>query len=439
MSGLSRVRELAKKEKKQTFTQLMHHVTPELLKQGFYSLKKRASKGVDGIGWSEYEVNEEVNLADLYQRMQNGRYKPKPAKRVYIPKADGSERPLSIQCIEDKIAQHAVVTVLNQIYENDFLGFSYGFRPKRSQHDALDALTYSLSKKKVNWVLDLDISKFFDSVEHAWLIRMIQHRVKDKRLVKLIERWIKVGTVEDGSKRQSAHVGIPQGAVISPLLANIYLHYVFDLWSNQWRKEVEGDVTIVRYADDAVLCFKYRHDARNYLMELKQRLSKFGLRVHPDKTTLICFGRFAARNCAKYDGCKPKTFDFLGFTHYCTVRRNGEFKVGRKTINKRLRKQIKAVQLGLRKRLHEKISVTLEWLGRVLRGHINYYGVPGNGKQLSLFHNEIVRRWFKMLRRRSQRHSLNWGRFGIWVRKHLPKVRIVHPYPEQRFCVKHSR
>jgi RNA-directed DNA polymerase len=438
MLGLSRVRELAKKEKEQTFTQLMHHVTLELLKKGFHSLKKRAAKGIDGIGWSEYEVNEEANLADLYQRIQSGRYKPKPAKRVYIPKADGSERPLSIQCIEDKIAQHTVVTVLNQIYENDFLGFSYGFRPKRSQHDALDALTYSLSRKKVSWVLDLDISKFFDSVEHAWLIRMVQHRVKDKRLVKLIERWIKVGTVEDGNKRQPAYLGIPQGAVISPLLANIYLHYVFDLWSNQWRKKVEGDVTIVRYADDAVLCFQHQSNARNYLVGLKQRLSKFGLSVHPDKTKLIRFGRFA-RSHLKSSGSKPQTFDFLGFTHYCAVTRNGCFKVGRKTINKRLRKQVKAVQLGLRKRMHEKISVTLEWLGRVLRGHVNYYGVPGNGKQLSLFHYEIVRRWFKMLRRRSQRHSLTWERFGPWVRARLPKVRIVHPYPEQRFCAKHSR
>jgi len=439
MSALSRVHDLAKKDKELTFTQLMHHVTPELLRRSFYNLKKRAAKGVDGVDWAEYAVNEKANLENLYHRVQSGRYKPKPAKRIYIPKAEGGERPLSIQCIEDKIVQQAVVQLLNQIYENDFIGFSYGFRPKKSQHDALDALTYSLSKKKVNWVLDLDISKFFENVEHAWLIRMIQHRVQDKRLVQLIERWIKVGTVEDGGQRQPAQRGIPQGSVLSPLLANIYLHYAFDLWSHQWRKKARGEVTIVRYADDVVLCFQHRHDAQKYRSELNKRLDKFGLSVHPDKTSLICFGRFATRECAKYNGRKPQTFDFLGFTHYCTMKRNGEFKVGRKTINKRLRKQIKAIQLGLRKRLHEKISVTLEWLGRVLRGHINYYGVPGNGKQLSTFYYEIVRRWFKMLRRRSQRYSLTWERFGPWARKRLPKVRIVHLYPEERFCAKYSR
>ena len=333
-----------------------------------------------------------------------------------------------------------MVTLLNQIYETDFKGFSYGFRPARSQHDALDALTYGLCKKKVNWVLDLDIRQFFDTVEHDWLIRMIQHRVSDKRLIKLITRWIKVGVVDDEGVRQSAQRGLPQGAVISPLLSNIYLHYVFDLWSHQWRKKrAKGEVLIVRYADDAVLCFQNKWDANEYLAQLHQRLNRFGLAVHPEKTRLIRFGRYANEQCAERKEGKPKTFDFLGFTHYCTVRRNGDFKVGRKTIRKRMINQIGAVQRELRRRMHEPIGLTLKWLRSVLTGHMNYYSVPGNGQCVSLFHNEIVKRWFKILRRRSQRYTITWERFGPWVRQFLPKVRIVHPYPEMRFRVKYSK
>lgn len=440
MLGLSRVREIANNDKQQTFTALMHHLTPELLKESFYQLKRNAAKGVDGISWHEYAENLEVRLLDLYARIQRGRYKPKPARRVYIPKGNGEQRALSIQCTEDKIAQQAVVTLLNQIYETDFKGFSYGFRQGRSQHDALDALAYAINKKKVNWVLDLDIRQFFDTVEHEWLIKMIQHRVRDRRLVKLIIRWIKVGVINEAGGRDAAQRGVPQGAVISPLLSNIYLHYVFDLWSHQWReKKAKGDVIIVRYADDAVLGFQSKWDANEYLALLNRRLREFGLATHPEKTRLIRFGRYAAEQCREKSE-KLQTFDFLGFTHYCTTRRNnGEFKLGRKTIRKRLIKQIKAVQVGLRKRMHDPVGLTLKWLRSVLSGHINYYGVPGNSKSVSLFREEVVKRWFKMLRRRSQRYTITWEKFGPMTRSFLPKVRVVHAYPEMRFRAKYLK
>lgn len=440
MSRLTRVREKAMKDGKQSFTTLMHHITLELLRDSFYQLNRQSARGVDGMQWREYQESLEESLLDLHTRIQRGGYRPKPARRVFIPKGDGTQRSLSIQCIEDKIAQQAVVTLLNQIYETDFKGFSYGFRPQRSQHDALDALAYGICKKKVNWVLDLDIRQFFDTVEHDWLIRMIQYRVHDKRLVKLITRWIKVGVVDEMGHRQPAQCGVPQGAVISPLLSNIYLHYVFDLWSHQWRKKrARGEVLIVRYADDAVLCFQHKPEANEYLALLNQRLKDFGLTTHPDKTRLIRFGRYATEQCLNRGEGKPQSFDFLGFTHFCTVRRNGEFKLGRKTIRKRLISQIKTVQRELRKRLHEPVGPTLKWLRSVLTGHMNYYSVPGNGKCISLFHYEVVRRWFKMLRRRSQRHDIVWEKFGPWVRRVLPKVRIVHPYPEMRFRAKYSK
>lgn len=440
MSGLARVREKANKDKQQSFTALMHHLTPELLSQSFYQLKRQAAMGIDGMQWQDYQEDLGSRLVDLQARIQSGRYKPKPARQVHIPKGNGEQRTLSIQCLEDKLVQQAVVTLLNQIYETDFLGFSYGFRPKRSQHDALDALTYGLCKKKVNGVLDLDIRQFFDSVEHDRLIQMLQHRVRDKRLIKLIVRWIKVGAVDESGKRQAAHCGLPQGAVISPLLSNIYLHYVFDQWSQQWRnRRATGEVLIIRYADDAVLCFQNQWEAKEYLRQLNSRLEKFGLTLHPEKTKLIQFGRFAAEQRARHKQGKPETFDFLGFTHYCTVRRNGSFKVGRKTIRKRLVSQIKAVQQGLRKRMHDPVDLTLKWLRSVITGHMNYYSVPGNGKQVSVFMNEIVRRWIKMLRRRSQRHTITGDRFGPWVRRKLPKVRIVHPYPEVRFRARYSK
>ena len=439
MLRLARVREAASKNRKQSFTALLHHVTPELLESSFYGLKRQAVSGVDGITWQKYSENLEDKIVDLHNRIQCGSYRPKPARQVHIPKSDGSRRALSIQCVEDKIAQQAIVTVLNQIYETDFQGFSYGFRPKRSQHDALDALTCGIVKRKVNWVLDLDIRKFFDTVEHEWLNRMLKHRIQDKRLLKLITRWIKVGIVDGDGKRCAASIGVPQGAVISPLLSNIYLHYVFDLWSEQWRKKkASGDVIIIRYADDAVLGFQSKLDAQEYRIDLEHRLSQFGLSLHCDKTRLIQFGRFAREKCARR-GSKPETFDFLGFTHFCSTKRNGEFQVGRKTSKKRLVKQIAAVQSSLRQRLHHPPLTTLRWLESVLRGHMNYYGVPGNISSVSVFRTEIIRRWFKMLRRRSQRKAIVWSWFSGWINRQLPHAKVVHPYPGERFHAKYSQ
>jgi group II intron reverse transcriptase/maturase len=440
MSRLARVREAAMRDKKQSFTALMHHVTPELLLKSFYKLKRQAAKGVDGVSWFDYQTNLEPQIHDLYRRIQSGQFRPLPARRIHIPKDDGKERPLSILSIEDKIAQQAVVTLLNQIYEVDFLGFSYGFRPIRSQHDALDALTSGINKQKVNWVLDLDIEKFFDTVEHDWLIQMIRYRVQDERLLSLIIKWIRVGYRGKDGRRNASRCGVPQGAVISPLLANIYLHYVFDLWVQQWRsRTAKGDVTVIRFADDGVLGFQYHGDATSFLELLKQRLLDFGLLLHPEKTRLIRFGRYAALQHKERGLGKPGSFDFLGFTHYCTMTRNGTFMVGRKTSRKRLVKQIRAIQTELRRRMHHPIPVTARWLRSAVRGHLNYYAVPGNGPQLSHFHSEVVLRWFKILRRRSQRHSITWAKFGPWVRNVLPKVRIVHPYPELRFDAKYSR
>ena len=440
MSRLTRVRESAVRHRKQSFTTLLHHLTPTLLEESFYQLKRKAAEGVDGISWSQYEEGLEDRIGDLCKRIQDGRYRPKSARRVEIPKADGSKRPLSILCVEDKIAQQAAVTILNQIYETDFMGFSYGFRPQRSQHDALDALAWSITRTRVNWVLELDIQRFFDTVDHEWLIRMVQHRVQDKRLIKLIVRWIKVGTADDMGKRHPAQRGVPQGAVISPLLANIYLHYVFDIWSHQWRrKEAKGAVTVVRYADDVVLGFQYEREAKEYLGQLKQRLQAFGLAIHPEKTRLIRFGRFAMSQRAVRGEGKPETFDFLGFTHFCTTCKRGDFKLGRKTSSKRLIKQIQEVKRVLRQRMHSPVIENLEWLNQVVRGHVNYYGVPGNSNAIGRFRLEIVRRWMKLLQRRSQRTRLNWDKFSPWVDKRLVKARIVHPYPEQRFRAKHSR
>jgi len=439
MFRLARVREVAKRKDTQPFAALFHHITPELLRESFYKLSRKAAVGVDGMSWSKYQVNLDNHIVDLHARLQSRRYRPKPARRVYIAKEDGSKRPLSIQSLEDKIAQQAMVTLLNEIYEVDFLGFSYGFRPNRGQHDALDALAYGITNRDVNWVLDLDIEKFFDTVEHDWLIRMVQQRVTDKRIVELIRRWIKVGNINDEGKRIPARCGIPQGSVISPLLANIYLHYAFDLWTNQWRRYARGEVIVIRYADDAVLGFKHYGEASQYRYALNQRMAKFGLRINPKKTRLLRFGRFANERCAERGIRKPETFDFLGFTHFCTFSHSGKFKVGRRTSRKRLYKQIKAVQVELRRRLHAPIKETLQWLKLALQGHLNYYGVPGNVRLLHLYKVELIKRFFKLLRRRSQRCKLTWKSFGYKLFSVLPDNYVRHPYPEQRFHAKYSR
>ena len=438
--GLGGVREAARRDKKQRFTALLHHVTVDLLRESYHSLKKQAAPGVDGVTWAEYGEGVEERLQDLHERIHRGAYRAQPSRRTYIDKADGRKRPLGIAALEDKVVQQAVVTVLNEIYEEDFLGFSYGFRPGRSQHDGLDALAVGLRRKKVNWVLDLDVRGFFDNVSHEWLVKFVEHRIADRRVIRLIQKWLKAGVSEEGEWKETK-IGTPQGAVVSPLLGNIYLHHVFDLWAEQWRrKSARGDMIMVRYADDAVLGFEQRKDAEAFLEQLRGRMRKFGLELHPEKTRLIEFGRFAEDNRKRRGEGKPETFDFLGFTHMCGKTRKGKwFTVRRRTIKKRLRSKLQAVRQELRKRWHERIVETGEWLRSVVQGYFNYHAVPGNFAALQTFRREVARAWLEALRRRSQRHRLPWERFRSIIDRYLPLPRILHPEPGVRFDAKHPR
>jgi group II intron reverse transcriptase/maturase len=439
-SGLDRVRQAAKGDAKMRFTALLHHVSVDLLRNSYYNLKKGAAAGVDGMTWQEYGGNLEERLADLLGRIHSGGYHAKPSRRVWIPKADGRQRPLGIAALEDKIAQAAVVKVLNQIWEEDFLGFSYGFRPGRSQHDALDALYVGITSKKVNYVVDLDIRSFFDKVDHGHLEKFVRHRIGDERLVRLIQKWLRAGVVEDGKWFETKE-GTPQGAVISPLLANLYLHYVLDLWVEAWRKKVaRGEVIAVRYADDGVLGFQYREDAEKFLKELQERVRKFGLELHPEKTRLIEFGRYAAERRAKRGKGKPETFNFLGFTHICGKNHTtGYFQVYRKTIGKRMTAKLKKIRQTLRERIDEKMKDIGEWLQRVVRGYYQYHAVPDNERRMKTFRHEVLRMWWWQLRRRSQRTRWTWERFQEILGSLIPEVEILHPYPEVRFASKHPR
>jgi RNA-directed DNA polymerase len=439
-SGLDRVRQAAKGDAKMRFTALLHHVSVDLLRNSYYNLKKGAAAGVDGMTWQEYGGNLEERLADLHGRIHSGGYHAKPSRRVWIPKADGRQRPLGIAALEDKIAQAAVVKVLNQIWEEDFLGFSYGFRPGRSQHDALDALYVGITSKKVNYVVDLDIRSFFDKVDHGHLEKFVRHRIGDERLVRLIQKWLRAGVVEDGKWFETKE-GTPQGAVISPLLANLYLHYVLDLWVEAWRKKVaRGEVIAVRYADDGVLGFQYREDAEKFLKELQERVRKFGLELHPEKTRLIEFGRYAAERRAKRGKGKPETFNFLGFTHICGKNHTtGYFQVYRKTIGKRMTAKLKKIRQTLRERIDEKMKDIGEWLQRVVRGYYQYHAVPDNERRMKTFRHEVLRMWWWQLRRRSQRTRWTWERFQEILGSLIPEVEILHPYPEVRFASKHPR
>jgi RNA-directed DNA polymerase len=438
-SGLQRVRERALKDKKAQFTALLHHVTKDSLRDSFLTLKRKASPGVDGITWKQYEERLEINLHILHNKIHKGSYRAKPSKRTYIPKADGKMRPLGIAALEDKIVQQSVAIVLNAIYEVDFKGFSYGFRPGRSQHQALDALYIALSKRKVNWVLDADIRAFFDTINHEWMMMFLEHRIADQRMLRLIHKWLKAGVSEEGKWSETA-VGTPQGAVISPVLANVYLHYVYDLWLQQWRKtKAKGDVIAVRYADDTVVGFQYKHEADNFLYALKERMRKFGLDIHPEKTRLIEFGRFATERRKKSGDGKPETFNFLGFTHICGKSLKGNFLVIRNTITKRLRAKLQDINEELMRRRHEPIAVLGTWLKAVVQGYFNYHAVPGNIFQMAAFRTEVNRLWFRALKRRSQRNKLTWDRFGKLVNKWIPRAKVLHPYPEERFYVKYPR
>jgi group II intron reverse transcriptase/maturase len=434
------VRLAARRDRRARFTALLHYVTIDRLRESFYALKRKAAPGADGITWQQYEVNLEDRLADLHQRVHQGTYRAQPSRRVYIPKPDGRLRPLGIAAVEDKIVQQVVVWVLHQIYEVDFLGFSYGFRPERNAHDALDALWMGITGKKVNWVLDADIQGFFDTINHGWLLKFLEHRIADRRILRLIQKWLRAGVSEDGQWSKT-DVGTPQGAVISPLLANVYLHYVLDLWVHQWRKKfARGDVIITRYADDFVLGFQYRYEAERFLKELRERLQKFGLALHPDKTRLIEFGRFAAPNRQQRGQGKPETFHFLGFTHVCGRKRlTGGFLVKRKSMSQRLRAKLQAVKETLLRQRHRPLPEQGTWLQGVVRGYFNYHAVPGNRAALETFRTQAVRYWRSALRHRSQRSRLAWMRFGKLADLWIPKPRILHPYPSARFYAKHPK
>jgi group II intron reverse transcriptase/maturase len=440
LSGLHGVRQAARKDKRTRFTALLHHVTIQRLRESFYALKREAAPGVDGVRWREYETGLGERLTELHSRIHLGTYRAQPSKRAYIAKADGRQRPLGIAALEDKIVQQAVVTVLNQIYEEDFLGFCYGFRPGRSQHDALDALWVGLTRKKVNWVLDADVRGFFDNLSHEWLIKFVEHRVGDRRILRLIRKWLRAGVSEEGEWSKT-EVGTPQGAVVSPLLANIYLHYVFDLWVKHWRKHhATGDVVVVRYADDIVAGFEHRSDAERFLQQWKDRLQKFGLELHPEKTRLIEFGRHATENRKQRGEGKPEVFNFLGFTHICgKTRRTGRFIVKRKTIRKRLSLKLRELREELRRRWHQPVGEVGKWLRSVVQGYFNYHAVPGNMDSLNSFRSQVIWRWYRALRRRSQRSRMTWERFWRSVNRWIPSAKILHPHPNLRFDAKYPR
>jgi len=436
-SELDRVRQVAVRDKGARFTALLHHVSVDRLRDAYWAISPKAAPGADGVTWAAWGQDLEANLRDLHDRVRQGRYRAVPSRRVYIPKADGRLRPLGIASLEDKIVQRAVVGVLNAIYEADFRGFSYGFRPGRSPHRALDALTAGIMRKKVNWVLDADVRDFFGQLDHNWLGKFLRHRIADERVLRLIGKWLAAGVIEDG-KWAECDQGSPQGASVSPLLANVYLHYVFDLWADWWRKRhARGDVIIVRFADDFIVGFEYQKDAERFLAGLRERFAKFGLELHPDKTRLIEFGRFAARSRAARGAGKPETFDFLGFTHICAEARSGRFWVRRITISKRMRAKLKEVGDQLRKRRHQPIPEQGRWLASVVRGHMAYYAVPGNTQAVAAFRDQATRHWLRALRRRSQKgRKLSWARMDRIQKRWLPPVRVMHPFPEQRLTAR---
>jgi len=439
LQGLDRVRQAAKARKKERFTALLHHVNVELLKDAYFWLKRNAAPGVDGLTWKEYEEDLEAKVVDLHARLHRGAYRALPSRRKYIAKADGRQRPLGIAALEDKIVQRALVEVLNAIYEEDIVGFSYGFRSGRGQHDALDALAVGITRMKVNWILDADIRSFFDSVSHEWLIRFVEHRIGDPRVIRLIRKWLKAGVMEDGVVKPT-EVGTPQGAVASPLLANIYLHYVFDLWANRWRDHhAYGEVIIVRYADDIVVGFEREVEAKSFLADLRQRMEQFALSLHPDKTRLIEFGRFAVQNRARCGRGKPETFNFLGFTHISGRSRKGGFQLRRKSRRDRLRAKLREIKEELWQRMHEPIPHQGRWLGQVVRGYFNYHAVPTNVASLCAFRHHVTELWRRTLQRRSQRDRTPWKRMARLEADFLPRARILHPWPDARFAVTHPR
>src|SRR6202171_3643896 len=438
-NGLERIRQVAKAKEKERFTALFHHVSHEHLEMAFFELAEKAAAGVDGLTWRSYEADLEHNLEDLHGRLHRGAYRPLPSRRVYIPKPDGKQRPLAIAALEDKIVQRATAAVLNAIYEEEFLGFSYGFRPGRSSHDAMDALVVGITSTKVNWILDADIRSFFDTVSPEWLIKFVEHRVGDRRIIRLIQKWLKAGVLEDGIVTVSDK-GTGQGSVISPLLANLYLHYVLDLWAERWRRrEATGDMIIVRYADDFIVGFERETDARRFWNEMRERLQEFALSLHSEKTRLIEFGRFAAANRKRRGLGKPETFTFLGFTFICSKTRRGKFQIKRKSRRDRMRAKLQAIKQELRRSMHQPIPQQGRWLQQVVTGYFNYHAVPTNSSTLTAFLFHVTNLWRRTLRQRSQKDWMTWERIKRLADDWLPKPRILHPWPASRFAVRHPR
>lgn len=429
--ALERIRKAARRDRRLKFTALLHHVYDvDRLRASYRSLRRDASAGIDGVTWEQYGQDLERNLEDLSGRLKRGAYRARPTRRVTVPKSDGRPRLIGVMALEDKVVQRATVTVLQCIYEEDFLGFSYGFRPGRNPHMALDAVSAGIRKRKVGWVLDADLRGFFDTLDHGWLVKFLEHRIADQRVLRLIQKWLSAGVMEDG-KRTRSEVGAVQGGSISPLLANIYLHYVWDLWSQRWRKRAEGEVILVRYADDFVAGFQSKALAERYLEEVTHRFEHFGLQLHANKTRLIEFGRFAATSRAQRGEGKPETFDFLGLTHVCGKTREGRwFHLQRRTMRQRRQAKLKEVHHELRRRMHDPVPEQGRYLASVVRGHAHYYGIPGNSRAVAAFRYQVIRMWRKTLSRRSQKGGIPWSRMGRLVERHIPKVRLKYTNPD---------
>ena len=437
--ALDRIRQAARTRKEEKLTALTHHISVDLLREAFLALKRDAAPGADGVTWKTYAENLEGNLVDLHARVHGQAYRAQPARRTYIPKSDGRQRPLAVTALEDKIVQKATVAVLNSVYEEEFLGFSYGFRPGRGQHDALDALAYAITTRKVSYILDADIRSYFDEVCQSWLVRFVEHRIGDRRIIRLIQKWLKAGVLADGVVTTSEK-GTGQGAVISPQLANVYLHYVFDLWAERWRqREVKGDMVIVRYADDIVVGFQHEAEARRFWDAMRDRFETFALSLHPEKTRLIEFGRFAIERRAKRGLGKPETFNFLGFTHICAVSRKGTYQLRRHTRRDRMRARLKEIKEELRRRMHQPIPEQGKWLGQVVRGYFAYHAVPTNERKMGAFRHYVTKLWRRTLLRRGQKDRTRWDRMTKLADTWLPKQRTLHPRPQHRFAVNHSR
>ena len=440
--ALERVRQAARQRKKERFTSLLHHVDRAMLRTAFYAIKRDAAPGVDGVTWETYEQDLDRRIETLHEQVQAGTYRALPSRRSYIPKEDGSKRPLAVAALEDKIVQRAVAAVLSAIYEEDFLGFSYGFRPGRSQHDALDALDaliVGIGSRKVNFILDADIRSFFTEVSQQWVVRFLEHRIGDKRVIRLVQKWLRAGVFEDGIVTVEEK-GTGQGSVISPCLSNVYLHYVFDLWAARWRRrEATGDMIMVRYADDIVVGFQHEIDARRFRDAMRDRLREFSLSLHPAKTRLIEFGRFAAQNCKRRGRSKPETFTFLGFVLICDKSQRGNFRVRRKSRRDRMRAKLREIKEALRRRMHRPIPETGKWLGQIVAGYFAYHAVPTNSPALSAFRYHVLVLWHRQLCRRSQRARVLRTRMTKLADEFLPLPRVLHPWPSVRFAVRHPR